>query len=42
MRKLYENKFSITINPLLLGIFLILDDVNLLLNNNLRKKQKVV
>ncbi len=41
-RKQYENKFPITINPLFLGIFLILHQVNLLLNNKLCKKEKGV
>jgi len=41
-RKLHENIFLISINPLFLGIFLILPEVNLLLNNYLREKQKLV
>ena len=37
-RKRTENKLLIIINPLFIGIFLFLNEVNLLLNNNLHKK----
>ncbi len=42
LRKCYENIIPTFINPLRLGIFSFFNQVNLLLNNNLRKNTKAV